>query len=103
MQRRSFLKGSGVISILLAGGIVWRAHEQGVFSAGEGRAYEPWQDWRSDPGTGACRLDCVVARAPRNDGGNVLPTCARPRLDALAARKTWMAGTSPAMTNKWIN
>jgi hypothetical protein len=68
MQRRSFLQGSGVISILLAGGIVWRAYDQGVFSAGEGRAYEPWQDWRSDPGTGPLALvhSAILAASPHN-------------------------------------
>ena len=65
MQRRSFLKGTGVISVLLAGGIVWRAREQGVFSAGEGRAYEPWQDWRSDPGTGPLALVRAAILAAR--------------------------------------
>jgi hypothetical protein len=68
MRRRSFLKGSGVISILLAGGIVWRAHDQGVFSGGEGRAYVPWQDWRSDPGTGPLALvrAAILAASPHN-------------------------------------
>jgi hypothetical protein len=68
MQRRSFLKGSGVISILLSGGIVWRAYDQGVFSAGEGRAYEPWQNWRSDPGTGPLALvqAAILAASPHN-------------------------------------
>jgi len=68
MQRRSFLKGSGVISILLAGGIVWRAYDQGVFSAGEGPAYEPWQDWRSDAGTGPLALvrAAILAASPHN-------------------------------------
>ena len=68
MQRRSFLQGSGVISILLAGGIVWRAYDQGVFSAGEGPAYEPWQDWRSDAGTGPLALvrAAILAASPHN-------------------------------------
>ena len=68
MQRRSFLKGTGVISVLLAGGIVWRAHEQGVFSAGEGRAYQPWRDWRSDPGIGPLALvrAAILAASPHN-------------------------------------
>ena len=68
MQRRSFLKSSGVISILLAGGVVWRAYDQGVFSAGEGRAYEPWHDWRSDRGTGPLTLvsAAILAASPHN-------------------------------------
>jgi len=31
-----------------AGGLVWRAYDQGVFAAGTGAAYEPWTDWRSE-------------------------------------------------------
>jgi hypothetical protein len=68
MKRRSFLKGTGVISVLLAGGVVWRAHDQGVFSTGEGRAYQPWRDWRSDPGIGPLALvrAAILAASPHN-------------------------------------
>ena len=40
------LAGSGTL-VLVAGGGVWRAADQGVFSTGEGPAYEPWDDWRT--------------------------------------------------------
>jgi hypothetical protein len=40
------LTGSGML-ILVAGGGVWHAADQGVFSTGEGPAYEPWDDWRT--------------------------------------------------------
>jgi hypothetical protein len=40
------LAGSGTL-ILVAGGGVWRAADQGVFSTGEGPAYQPWDDWRT--------------------------------------------------------
>jgi hypothetical protein len=46
MHRRSFLKGAGVVTVLVAGGGVWRAFDQGVFSAGAGPAYLPWENWR---------------------------------------------------------
>ncbi len=60
MQRRSFLKGAGAITIAVIGGGVWRAYDQGVFSVGEGPAYEPWKNWRKrferrNAGTGARR------------------------------------------------
>ena len=41
MQRRSFLKGAGVVTVVVVGGGVWRACDQGVFSVGEGPAYQP--------------------------------------------------------------
>lgn len=46
-RRRVFaLAGSGAF-VVVAGGGVWRAADQGVFSTGEGPAYEPWDDWRT--------------------------------------------------------
>ena len=47
ITRRAWLKGAGAVTILAAGGVVWRAHEQGVLSAGTGPAYEPWIDRKS--------------------------------------------------------
>ncbi len=45
MQRRSFLQGAGVVTVVVVGGGVWRAYDQGVFSVGEGAAYEPgWEE-----------------------------------------------------------
>ncbi|GAC1701459.1 MAG: nitroreductase family protein [Ktedonobacteraceae bacterium] len=48
LSRRNVLAlaGTGTL-VLVAGGGVWRAADQGVFSTGEGPAYEPWNDWRT--------------------------------------------------------
>lgn len=40
------LAGTGTL-VLVAGGGVWRAADQGVFSTGTGPAYQPWDDWRT--------------------------------------------------------
>ncbi|GCE25073.1 hypothetical protein KDA_05570 [Dictyobacter alpinus] len=46
-RRKMFaLAGTGTF-VLVAGGGVWRAADQGVFSTGQGPAYEPWDDWRA--------------------------------------------------------
>lgn len=68
MQRRSFLKGAGVVTVLVAGGGVWRAYDQGVFSVGEGPAYEPWTDWRNGSDDGALALvrAAILAASPHN-------------------------------------
>ena len=68
MQRRSFLKGAGAVTVLVAGGGVWRAYDQGVFSVGEGPAYEPWQDWRNNSNDGPLVLvrAAILAASPHN-------------------------------------
>src|SRR5271166_1306117 len=68
MQRRAFLKGAGVVTVAVVGGAVWRAYDQGVFSVGEGPAYEPWRDWRSDSGGGTLALvrAAILAASPHN-------------------------------------
>jgi nitroreductase len=68
-QRRSFLKGAGVVTVVVAGGVVWRAHDQGVFSVGEGPAYEPWKNWRtgsSEDGPLALVRAAILAASPHN-------------------------------------
>jgi nitroreductase len=68
MQRRAFLKGAGVMTILVAGGGVWRAFDQGVFGTGAGPAYEPWENWRreSDDGLLALVRAAILAASPHN-------------------------------------
>ena len=52
MKSRTFLKGAGVVTVLVVGGGVWRGYDQGVFSTGTGSAYEPRKNWRSDKSEG---------------------------------------------------
>src|SRR5512138_3857465 len=47
LSRMEFLKLGGATLIALAGGMVWRATDQGVFRVGQGPAYEPWKNWRN--------------------------------------------------------
>ncbi len=46
LSRRDFLKLGGATLIAVAGGSVLRAADQGMFSVGQGVAYEPWTNWR---------------------------------------------------------
>jgi len=52
VRRRAFLKGAGVVTVAVLGGGVWRAYDEGVFSVGEGPAYEPWKNWRNTANEG---------------------------------------------------
>src|ERR1700723_2898466 len=68
MQRRLFLKGLGVVTVVVVGGGVWRAYDQGVFSNGQGPPYEPWKDWRNNSEEGALALvrAAILAASPHN-------------------------------------
>jgi nitroreductase len=68
VQRRSFLKGAGIVTVAVVGGGVWRAWDQGVFSVGEGPAYEPWKDWRNIENDGPLALvrAAILAASPHN-------------------------------------
>jgi hypothetical protein len=52
----------------VAGGLVWRAADQGVFSAGEGPAYEAWETWHTDMSEGPLALvrAGILAANPHN-------------------------------------
>jgi len=61
--RRQMLAG---LSVLVAGGLVWRACDNGVFSVGDGPAYEPWHDWNRDglaPPLSLIRASILAANA----------------------------------------
>jgi nitroreductase len=68
MQRRPFLKGVGVVTVAVVGGGVWRAHDQGVFSAGEGRPTNHGRDWRGGSNDGPLALvrAAILAASPHN-------------------------------------
>ena len=68
VSRGTFLKGIGAALVLVAGGGVWRAEEQGVFEAGGGPTYEPWQTWRTDGSGGPLALvpAAILAANPHN-------------------------------------
>jgi nitroreductase len=68
VRRRSFLKGTGIVTVAVLGGGVWRAWDQGVFSVGEGPAYEPWKDWRSTDKDNPLALvrAAILAASPHN-------------------------------------
>jgi hypothetical protein len=68
MHRRAFLKGAGAVAALTVSGGSWYAYDRGVFSVGEGPAYEPWKDWRGDSSEGPLALirAAILAASPHN-------------------------------------
>lgn len=45
--RRRILQGAGVLTLVAAGGAIWRAHDRGVFAEPSGAPYDPWEMWNA--------------------------------------------------------
>ena len=66
MQRRALLQGAGISALSLAGAGAWWSDREGVFSVGEGPAYEPWRNWSADQGPLALVSAGILAANPHN-------------------------------------
>lgn len=69
INRRVFLKRASAITLVaLVGGSVYRAVDNGVFSTGQGPAYEPWTNWQMDQGKSTLSLvrAAILAANPHN-------------------------------------
>jgi hypothetical protein len=66
------LAGSG-IAIAVVGGTVWRAFSNGVFSSGQGPAYEPWKDWKTESEEGTGPLSLVASAILAANAHNTQP------------------------------
>jgi hypothetical protein len=60
MKRRTLLQAAGIAGVSLVGAGAWRSHREGVFSVGEGPAYEPWRNWRAEEGPRRAVGDVVI-------------------------------------------
>ncbi len=69
MSSRQFLASLGAgVGVLVVGGGVYRATDQGVFASGTGPAFEAWEDWHTEPAEGPIRLvqSGILAANPHN-------------------------------------
>ena len=69
VTRRTFLKRAGATTLVaVVGGGVYRADDRGVFSVGQGEAYEPWRTWREEQAGGPMALvqSAILASNPHN-------------------------------------
>ena len=68
VSRRTFLRGTGAVLVVAIAGGTWRACDQGVFSTGEGPAFEPWEQWRGEDQQGPLALvsAAILAANPHN-------------------------------------
>jgi len=103
IKRRGFLQKAGLISLLVGGGLVWRAFEQGVFSVGEGVAYEPWYDWQTYEGKDPLALvgAAILAANPHNTQPWLFQV-SDSRIDLYADTKRQIGATDPFLREMYI-
>lgn len=68
MNRRNFLKGTGALTILVVGGVVYRSYDQGLFDGGKGEAFEAWINWQNESESGPLAMvrAAILAANPHN-------------------------------------
>ena len=67
--RRNILKIGGGLTLVAAGGLLWRAEDRGVFNHGEGAAYSAWEMWNAPEYKGtplALVAAGILAATPHN-------------------------------------
>jgi hypothetical protein len=67
-NRRKVLRVAAGAIVVLGAGVAWRACDQGVFSTGQGPAYEPWRTWEDGKAESPARLvrAAILAANPHN-------------------------------------
>jgi hypothetical protein len=87
--------------LLVAGGGVWRACDQGVFEVGQGPAYEAWTTWQVGTGALAAVRAAILAASPHN----IQPWLFRVRdsqVDLLADQRRSLGAIDPLQREKEI-
>lgn len=104
MSRGAFLKGAGATLVLVAGGGVYRAFDQGVLSTGQGPAYEPWESWRqvsSEEGSLALVSSAILASNPHNSQPWLFQV-EEDRIDLFANREHNIGAIDPFLREMYI-
>src|ERR1700694_5303809 len=50
VSRRRLLQAAGGVCGVVVAGTLYRAYDQGVFTTGEGPAYDAWREWDAETG-----------------------------------------------------
>jgi len=68
VTRRNVLRAGAAVLLAGGGALAWRAEEQGVFSTGEGPAYDAWRQWSDGPAGSPHRMvrAAILAANPHN-------------------------------------
>jgi len=98
VSRRSFLRRAGLVGgtalVVSAGGLAYRAYDQGVLEEGTGGAYDAWRDWQKGPGPLALVSAAILAANP-HDYQAWLFRVTSSRIDLFADRARSLGSIDP--------
>lgn len=106
VSRGTFLKGAGAALVLVAGGGVYRAADQGVFSTGRGPAYEPWGERLDARGPMALVSAAILASNAHNSQPwlfRVTGSQSGPRIDLFADRGRNIGTIDPFLREMYVS
>jgi hypothetical protein len=105
LSRRSFLRRAGLAGgtavVVSAGGLSYRAYDQGVFEAGQGGAYDAWRDWEKGRGPLALVSAAILAANPHDYQAWVFRTTPS-RVDVFADRKRSLGTIDPVDREMYV-
>jgi nitroreductase len=105
LSRRSFLQLAGLTAgsalVVGAGGLGYRAYDEGVFQTGQGSAYDAWHDWNKQRGPMALVAAAILAANPHNSQAwsfRVAPG----RIDLYADRARHIGAVDPLFREMYV-
>ena len=101
-RRKLIVRGGIGVLVLLSGGVVWRSVDQGVFSTGEGPAYEPWEQWRTATKGSLDLVRAAILAANPHDSQPWLFHVTETQIDLFADRQRNLGHIDPLLREMHI-
>ncbi len=105
ISRRTFLGRAGAAAgtafVIGAGGLGYRAYDEGVFQTGEGGAYDAWHDWDKQRGPMALVSAAILAASPHNTQAWIYRVSAG-RIDLYADGARNIGAVDPARREMYV-
>jgi hypothetical protein len=105
MTRRTLLRrgaiGGETLLVVAAGGLGYRAYDEGVFQIGEGGAYDAWRDWNKQRGPMALVAAAILAANPHNSQPWVFQVSPE-RIDVFADRARDIGTVDPLHREMYV-
>jgi hypothetical protein len=105
ITRRDLLRrgatGGGTLLVVAAGGLGYRAYDEGVFQTGQGGAYDAWRDWKKQRGPMGLVSAAILAANPHNTQAWVFRVSAT-RIDLYADRRRNIGAVDPLYREMYV-